>query len=1093
VTELRGNREAGGRQARRWALTVISLALARCVLHAAAPPQAPASRQAVAVRTEPPVRDLRFTHLTTRDGLSQGYVTAILQDRRGFMWLATRDGLNRYDGNTFVVYKHDPTDPETLSSNFIQDLLEDDRGGLWIATNNGANRFDPRTERVTRYLHDSRNLNTLAGSYVTTIARDEGGQIWFGMQEAGLEHLDPATGRFTHYRNDNDGHFVGAITQVIAGRHADIWLTSDRGLFHLDPQTGRITRPAGTPDRLSADSVYEGESGDVWLLVQSPIVGLVKYETQSGRFLEFPLATTSGSALASTINGGSLGGKLVPDGQNGFWVPSNQGLFYFDRQTERFAFRFRHDESDRDSLDTNAIMSVYRDRGGVLWVGTENAGVDTLNFRQEQFVHFKHRAEQLESLSPGRVKAIHQDRNGILWVGLFPRALDRVDLKTGRIIHYPADEGTLGTGTNVDSLYSDAAGSLWIGGGGSGVARLDPRTGRFAHYLHHSEDSGSLVSDNVYTIYGDRQGHIWVGTQYGLSRYEPATNTFSTYRPVPDDPASLLNWIWTIYQDRAGTLRLGTFGGALIDFDEERKTFTLHSPDPRNRQRLNGGGITTIHEDASGTLWLGGFDGLYRYDRQDGHFDRYTEARGLPSSTIRCIQEDHAGRLWLSTQKGVSRFDPILQTFRNYDVTDGLQSDEFSDGCHQSPDGRIFFGGSNGFNAFYPDQIRDDPYVPPVVITSFRVFNKAIPIGGEVLAQSVPYVGSLTLPYRDNVFSLEFAALSYANSPRNRYRYRLDNFDANWTEVGSRQRIATYTNLDPGRYVFRVQGSNSDRIWNETGAVLSIVITPPWYRTTMFRAACVVLLLASLGAAYQYRMRQVHHRYASTVEARVAERTRIARELHDTLLQGFHGLLLRFQTAAQLLPDRPDAAKETLNDAIAQAAQAILEARNAVHGLRTSALERHDLAMAIRTVGDELASSAPSGRPVGFYVDVEGHSRELRSIVRDEIYKIAVEGLRNAFRHAQASRVEVEIRYDRDQFQLRVRDDGKGIDRSVLATHGIEGHYGLRGMPERAAILGGTLEVWSEVGAGTELQLRLPAAAVYADAIRGSWFSRLFT
>ena len=240
----------------------------------------------------------------------------------------------------------------------------------------------------------------------------------------------------------------------------------------------------------------------------------------------------------------------------------------------------------------------------------------------------------------------------------------------------------------------------------------------------------------------------------GLSRFEPASNTFTNYRPVPDDPASLLNWIWTIYQDHSGTLRLGTFGGALIDFDEETKTFTRHAPDARDPHSLNGGGITTIHEDRSGTLWLGGFDGLYRYDRQSGRFTRYTEAHGLPSSTIRCIQEDRFGRLWLSTQKGVSRFDSKLETFRNYDVTDGLQSDEFSDGCYQSPDGEIFFGGSNGFNAFYPDQVRDNPYVPPVAITSFKVFNKAVPIGGEVLKQSISYVDSLILPYRDNVFSI---------------------------------------------------------------------------------------------------------------------------------------------------------------------------------------------------------------------------------------------------------------------------------------------------------------------------------------------------
>ena len=265
-----------------------------------------------------------------------------------------------------------------------------------------------------------------------------------------------------------------------------------------------------------------------------------------------------------------------------------------------------------------------------------------------------------------------------------------------------------------------------------------------------------------------------------------------------------------------------------------------------------------IHEDRTGTLWVGTFDGLYRYNRQSGAFTRYTESQGLPSSSIRCIQEDGVGRLWLSTQKGISRFDPKLESFRNYDVSDGLQSNEFSDGCYQSRDGEIFFGGSNGFNAFFPENVRDNPYVPPVVITSFKIFNKPVPIGAKsVLKKAIAYVDSLTLSYRDNVFSFEFAALSYANSHKNRYRYKLENFDRGWTEVGSKQRLATYTNLDPGRYVFRVQGSNSDGVWNEEGVSLPILITPPWYMENWFRVLSAAVFVALLWVAYQFRMWQL--------------------------------------------------------------------------------------------------------------------------------------------------------------------------------------------------------------------------------------------
>ena len=584
---------------------------------------------------------------------------------------------------------------------------------------------------------------------------------------------------------------------------------------------------------------------------------------------------------------------------------------------------------------------------------------------------------------------------------------------------------------------------------------------------------------------------MWVAQQYGISRFDPATDGFVNYQLDPDNPASLANWVTVMYQDRFGTLWLATFGGALVRFDDETKRFVVYSPDSHDPRKLNGGGLTSIHEDRTGTLWVGTFDGLYRFNRQNGTFARYTESQGLPSSTIRCILEDGVGKLWLSTQKGLSQFDPRRGTFRNYDVSDGLQSNEFSTGCFRSSDGEMFFGGSNGFNAFFPENVHDDPFVPPVMITSFKIFNKAVPIGDQsVLKKAVPYVDSLTLSYQDNIFSFEFAALRYANSQKNRYRYKLEGLEPGWNEVGSRQRLATYTNLYPDKYVFRVQGSNGDGVWNEEGVSLPIVITPPWWKTNWFRITCAAVLLALLCAAYHYRVRHLHHEFELTLETRVSERTRIARDLHDTLLQSFHGLLLRFQTVYLLLPERATEAKEKLGSAIEQAAGAITEGRDAVQGLRASTVERNDLALDIRTLGEELESDSSNHRPATFRVAVEGQARDLHPILRDEIYKIAAEALRNAFHHAQAKHLEVEIRFDDDQFRLRVRDDGKGIDSAILSGHGREGHYGLGGMRERAALIQGKLVVWSEVDAGTEMELRVPASVAYMTDRKRSWLLR---
>jgi ligand-binding sensor domain-containing protein/signal transduction histidine kinase len=1035
--------------------------------------------------TDDRLSSLKFTHLTTNDGLSQGYVTAILQDRRGFMWFATRDGLNRYDGNTFVVYKNNPNDTDSLSSNFIQDLMEDSHGYLWIATDTGVDKYDPMTERFTRYLHDSSNPDSISGAWVTSIAEDSRGCLWFGTFDSGLDRFDPATGKFAHFRNDSEGHFVGRITQVIEGRQGAIWFVGERGLSQLNPQTGQITRPLAIKNGLSADSVYEDDTGNLWMLASSPILDLVKYDRQAERVTSHLLGTHAVGVLASTENGGSANGRLVADGQNGFWVPSSLGLSYFDRHTERFTNRFRHDDTDPNSLDSNAIMSVYQDRGGVLWVGTENTGINVLNRQQEQFVRYRHRPSDPHSLSPGRVKAIYQEPNGVLWVGLFPRALDSFDQKTGKITHYvpkPGDENALGEGTNVNSIYKDPAGYLWVGGGGSGIARLDEGTGRFKHYRHNSDNPNSLISNNVYTIYGDRDGHIWVGQEGGVSRFDPATNGFINYRPVPSNPTSFANTVWTIYQDRSGTLWFGMWGGSLVRFDQTEKTFYNYAPDPRDPHRLNGAGVNTIHEDRNGVLWVGTFDGLYRYNRQSGIFTRYTESQGLPSSTIRCILEDGAGTIWLSTQRGVSRFDSGRGTFRNYDVFDGLQTNEFSTGCYQGRDGEMFFGGSNGFNAFFPTNVRDNPYVPPVVITSFKIFNKPVPIGAKsALIKAVPYVDSLALSYRDSVFSLEFAALSYANSDKNRYRYKLDGLEPDWNEVGSRQRLATYTNLDPGKYVFRVQGSNCDGVWNKEGVSLPIVITPPWWRTSWFRALSAAAFLALLWAVYQLRVRQLNQKFEMTLEARVGERTRIARDLHDTLLQSFHGVLLYFQTGINLLSQHPtesgiSEAKKTLLKAMLQAKHAIVEGREAIQGLRASVISTNDLALAMRTLGEELAAEANS---TAFEVHLEGTPRDLHPILRDEVYRIAGEGIRNAFRHAEAQHIEVEIHYDEQQLRVRIRDDGKGMDHEILSSGESAGHFGLRGMRERAKLIGGKLTVWTELNAGTEVELSIPAARVY--------------
>ena len=479
--------------------------------------------------------------------------------------------------------------------------------------------------------------------------------------------------------------------------------------------------------------------------------------------------------------------------------------------------------------------------------------------RQEQFGGHWHRPGDPNSLSTGEITAIYEEPNRVLWLGFYPRALDRLDQQTGQLTHYvpgPESRNGLGKGRDVNGIYQDARGYLWLSGWEAGLVRFDERTGQFKHYRHNPDDPNSLMTNYVFTIYGDRSGQIWVGQNDGISRFDPIAEQFTNYRSDPRDATSYGNWALSGYQDRFGTLWFGRGGGMLSRFDDKTKTFVNDRPDSRDPSRLQGGNIVAIHEDRAGTLWLGGMDGLYRLDRQSERFTRYSQ--GLPSSAIQCILEDKAGRLWLSSKKGISRFDPQTETFRNYDVSDGLQSNDFGKACYQGAEGEMFFGGSNGFNAFFPQTVRDDPYVPPVVITRFKVFNKPVPVSAKsALTRAISYVDSLTLPYRDSVFSFEFAALSYANPQNNHYRYKLEGFEPAWNEVGSKQRLATYTNLDPGKYTFRVQGANSDGVWNEAGVSLPILVTPPWWKTNWFRALCAAILLALVWAAYRLRVHEL--------------------------------------------------------------------------------------------------------------------------------------------------------------------------------------------------------------------------------------------
>jgi signal transduction histidine kinase/ligand-binding sensor domain-containing protein len=1044
--------------------------------------------------------DIFFSHLTWKDGLSPGSIGQILQDDRGFLWIRSAV-LDRYDGNEFKSYRRDAAHPNNPAGSALHHVVIDPAGALWVTSNESLDRFDLTTETSTRFAIDRDGLHSVRQPQ--HVLQDRAGILWLATA-TGLHRLDPATGEFRHYAHDPadpDSLASSQVTSTYEDPHGTLWVLTLAGLDAFDRRTEKVTERIrfSLPDGRALNNALEDRSGVLWITYVSGN-GLASWDRRTRRLTRYSFKDRE--PPASQLSGVA---GIHEDADRYLWLATyGSGLVRID-PNRRSAVQYRHSPLQANGISDNQLGAVFEDREGNIWVGTGTGRLNRFRRKPLPFTRYPYEAGNPESLLIPAISSVYADSQDNIWVG-HVSGLTRIDGKSGKYSWF----STAGSAprnlsnTFVTSIVEDHSGYLWFGTYGGGLNRYDPRTGRFVAFRHHPGDPHSLSHDIVYSLMVDRNGTLWVGTADGLNRCDdPVTGRF---RPWKVDRASgSPQEVPAIIEGPDGVVWL--VSQTLQRFDPATERFTAYRFDLSGPGRVDRLSSTTLVAlatktvnsflaiDQSGVLWAGTPNGLLRFDRDREQFEIYGEREGLSGSSVLGILEDRHGNLWVGTDGGLSQFNPATKTFTNYYENDGLASHAFEGfpAAFRSRRGQMFFGSTSGLTSFWPDQIVESRTVPPVVFTEFLLRNVPVsPAARSVLAQSITYTPSLTLSHDQNMFSFEFAALSYVDPQRNQYRYMLEPLDRSWHRVDAQRRIATFTTLPAGQYTLRVQGSNNRGVWNEDGLTLSLEVLPPWWGTTWFRTACVGMLLALLWAGYQLRLRQLHHQFDMTLEARVGERTRIARELHDTLLQGFHGLLLRFQTASYLLPERPADAKRELDGAIEYAAKAITEGRDAVQGLRSSTVEGNDLAAAIRTLGDELATGATGHSTPAFRVGVEGHPRDLRPIVRDEIYKIAGEALRNSFRHADARQIEAELRYDDKEFRLRVRDDGKGIDQKVLAAQGIEGHYGLRGMSERAALIGGTVSVWSEVGAGTEVELRISNSAVFAAARRRSWWSRLF-
>jgi len=996
---------------------------------------------------DPNKRITQYIHTSwrTRDGSAPNGAYGIAQTLDGFLWFTSGDMMT-FDGLRFTSWDGPPNGGSiTKGAGFgqIVQVFGDHAGGLWVS---GLHGIVHLKGRVVTSQFDLEGIRTLQN-----FSEDNDGSIWVVRGNNSISDLPlcHVTDRTVKCFGKADGIPISPVNSLLADGKAGFWLGGQTALFHWHDgvsETYPIEALKSNVGHPGIAGLARGPDGSLWVGIFASGPGRGLGRLINGAFQPFVTPSFDGSKL--TVHSTTF------DGDGNLWVGTyGMGIF---RIHGSMVDHFGRTEG----LSSDTVNAVFVDREGILWAVTPD-GID--KFRDPPIA----KLSTLEGLGNDLSDGVLASRDGTIWIANLG-SLDHIE-KNGSISSIRIRDGL--PGNRVASMLEDRAGNLWVGVD-DGLYIF--KNGRF----HRLPEPDHQPLGLVVGMAEDIDGNIWAE----CASKPPKLVRIRDFQVREEFPESQVPSGRTLAPDPQGGIWIGTLKSDLALFRHGvLETFPLNTKgDPFIHQ---------IIANADGSVLAGSADGLVGL--RQGKVQRMTTRNGLPCNFVTSFIQDREKRWWLYTDCGIVKLpdselqrwwtnpDVMVQT-RVYDELDGARAGRpnFNSAAYSS-DGRVWFAQGNLVQMVDPSRLSQKALPAQTYIESLVADRKEF--------EATP---NLKVPPNPRDLQIDYTSPTFSIPQKVSFRYRLDGYDRDWHEAGTR-RQAFYTDLPPGKYSFRVIASNSDGVWNESAAKLDFSIAPAYYQTNWFRALCACILLALLWAAYQWRVRQLQHQFDLTLEARVGERTRIARNLHDTLLQSAHGVLLRFQTVSQLLPDRPMEAKEKLDNAIEQTADFITEARDEVQGLRDSTIQSNDLAMAISTLGEELTTDSTDHRPA-FRVAVEGEARNLHPILRDEIYKIVAEALRNAFRHSQARQIEVEIRYDNEQFRLRVRDDGKGIDPAILSRQGSEGHYGLPGMRERATLIGGKLGVWSEVGAGTEVEVRLPAATAYATTRRRSWLVRKF-